>query len=327
LLPKAILFPMLVPAAAALATFALLALALRSQRALPLDHPNERSLHAEPVPRIGGVAIFAAVIPALVLLAWQPLVTALAAALALVSFVDDRRGLPIALRFSVHAIAAAVFVLSQLSDLPVAAQLALILAVIWLANLYNFMDGADGLAGGMALVGFGAYAVAAGLHADNVLAAAAATLALCAGAFLVFNFHPAKVFMGDAGAVPYGFLAAAIGLTGWRADYWPLWFPLLVFSPFIVDASATLARRLLRGERFWEAHRSHYYQRLVQLGWGHRTTAIAELALMILCALVALYASSASQQTQMLALSAAALVYLALALAVDRAWKLHERAL
>jgi UDP-N-acetylmuramyl pentapeptide phosphotransferase/UDP-N-acetylglucosamine-1-phosphate transferase len=202
----------------------------------------------------------------------------------------------------------------------------LVLAVMWMTNLYNFMDGSDGLAGGMALFGFGTYAVGAWLGGDVNLAAACASLAACAAAFLVFNFHPARVFMGDAGSVPYGFLAGAIGLAGWHEGLWPPWFPVLAFSPFVADASVTLARRMLRGEKFWRPHRTHYYQRLVQLGWGHRRTALAEYALMLACGTLALAASRAAPAVQAAVLAAAAALYLALATAVDRAWKAFRHA-
>jgi UDP-N-acetylmuramyl pentapeptide phosphotransferase/UDP-N-acetylglucosamine-1-phosphate transferase len=316
----------LIPIAAALATAGLLVWLLRDGRALPLDHPNDRSLHARPVPRVGGVAIFAAAIPALLLAQWSPLAVLLAAALALVSFLDDRSDLPIAVRFGAHAAAAAAFVLVALEGLPLALVPVLVLAVMWMTNLYNFMDGSDGLAGGMALFGFGTYAAGAWMAGDVRLAAACATLAACAAAFLAFNFHPARVFMGDAGSVPYGFLAGAIGLSGWHAGYWPLWFPVVAFAPFVVDASITLARRVLRGEKFWRPHRSHYYQRLVQLGWGHRRTALVEYALMLVCGVVALAASRAAPATQAMVLAALATLYLVLAAAVDRAWKAHAHA-
>jgi len=133
--------------------------------------------------------------------------------------------------------------------------------------------------------------------------------------------------MGDAGSIPLGFLAAALGLVGWHADHWPLWFPVLVFSPFAVDASITLARRLLRGEAFWRAHRSHYYQRLVQLGWGHRNTALAEYALMAGCGATALWALGQPPTVQWAALATIALAYVALAAAVDVAWRRHTRTL
>jgi UDP-N-acetylmuramyl pentapeptide phosphotransferase/UDP-N-acetylglucosamine-1-phosphate transferase len=310
-----------VPLAAAVATALMLVALLRRGEALPLDHPNERSLHALPIPRIGGVAVFAAAIPGLLVTGWSPLVALLAAGLAALSFLDDRSGLPIAVRFGAHALAAGIFVIVALPDLPPVVAAILAVGVVWMTNLYNFMDGSDGLAGGMALFGFGAYAVGAALAGDAPLASACATLAACAAAFLLFNFHPARVFMGDAGSVTYGFLSGAIGLAGWHAGHWPLWFPLLVFSPFVVDASVTLVRRMLRGERFWRPHRTHYYQRLVQLGWGHRRTALAEYALMAACAALALWAGRTSAAAQAASLAAVGAAYVLLAAWVDRAWK------
>jgi UDP-N-acetylmuramyl pentapeptide phosphotransferase/UDP-N-acetylglucosamine-1-phosphate transferase len=106
--------------------------------------------------------------------------------------------------------------------------------------------------------------------------------------------------MGDVGSSLLGMSAAAFSLWADREGYFPLWVALLVFSPFIVDATVTLLRRLGRGERVWEAHKSHYYQRLVQLGWGHRRTVLAEYVLMAACALsafVALYAPVAARWT------------------------------
>jgi UDP-N-acetylmuramyl pentapeptide phosphotransferase/UDP-N-acetylglucosamine-1-phosphate transferase len=238
-----------------------------------------------------------------------------------VSFLDDRSHLPIGVRFAAHAVAAVVFVALALPDLHPIWQAAAVLAVIWTTNLYNFMDGSDGLAGGMTLFGFTAYALGAWLAGDGVFAALAAGVAAAAAAFLAFNFPPARVFMGDAGAIPLGFLAATLGLLGWREGYWPIWFPVLVFSPFVLDASITLARRVLRGERFWVAHKIHYYQRLVQLGWGHRNTALAEYALMAVCGGVALWALGQQAATQWTALGAMAAVYAALAAAIDLAWR------
>jgi UDP-N-acetylmuramyl pentapeptide phosphotransferase/UDP-N-acetylglucosamine-1-phosphate transferase len=191
---------------------------------------------------------------------------------------------------------------------------------MWMTNLYNFMDGSDGLAGGMALFGFAAYALGGWISGDLVLATVSASVAAAAAAFLVFNFPPARVFMGDAGSIPLGFLAAALGLAGWRQGLWPLGFPLLVFSPFIVDASMTLARRILRGERFWRAHKTHYYQRVVQLGWGHRDTALAEYLLMAVCGAAALWSLGQPHAVQLAVLGGALLLYGALAVAIDLAW-------
>jgi UDP-N-acetylmuramyl pentapeptide phosphotransferase/UDP-N-acetylglucosamine-1-phosphate transferase len=317
----------LVPAAAALACAALILLLLNRREKLPLDRPNERSLHAVPVPRIGGLGIVAGSLVAFVLAGAAPLIAASMAALAAVSYLDDRSHLPAALRFAMHGIAAAVFVLVTLSDVHPAGQALIVVAIVWMTNLYNFMDGSDGLAGGMAVFGFSAYALAAWLAGDLVFTTVAAGIAASAAVFLAFNFHPAKVFMGDAGSIPLGFLAAVLGLFGWHAGHWPLWFPVLVFSPFVVDASVTLMRRLLRGEPFWRPHRTHYYQRLVQLGWGHRNTALAEYALMAACGAAALWALGQPPTVQWVALAALSLVYVALTAAVDAAWRRHARTL
>jgi UDP-N-acetylmuramyl pentapeptide phosphotransferase/UDP-N-acetylglucosamine-1-phosphate transferase len=165
---------------------------------------------------------------------------------------------------------------------------------VWMTNLYNFMDGSDGLAGGMALFGFSMYGIA-GLMGDNdVFAMMNFTIGAAALGFLYNNFHPAKVFMGDAGSIPLGFLAAGMGLWGWQQGLWAAWFPFLVFSPFIVDASVTLVKRTLRGVKITEAHREHYYQRLIQMGWGHRNVALIEYVLMLAAGISAL---SALQQS------------------------------
>jgi len=315
----------LVPVAAALASISVILLLLRRSDQLPLDHPNERSLHVRPVPRVGGVGILSGTLLAFALLRAEPLLAALVAALGVMSYLDDRSHLPIAARFGAHALAAAVFVLAAAPDMHPAWQAVLAVATMWLTNLYNFMDGSDGLAGGMALFGFGACALGAWLAGDAVFAVVAASVAAAAAGFLVFNFPPAKVFMGDAGSIPLGFLAAALGILGWHAGYWPLWFPVLVFSPFIIDASLTLARRLLRGERVWRAHRSHYYQRLVQLGWGHRNTALAEYALMAACGGLALWALGQPLALQWATVGVTIVAYLVLAALVDLAWRRHSR--
>ena len=250
---------------------------------MPMDRPNARSLHAQAVPRSGGVGIVAGLGVA-VLLAEVPGITVLLAActgLAVVSFADDVVGLPTHWRLLAHMLAAACLLLFGL-DRPVELihLLWLLPAVVWMTNLYNFMDGSDGLAGGMALFGFGALGIAAWLGGDAGIAGMALSLAAGAAAFLRFNFPPARVFMGDVGSIPLGFMAAGLALMGWQRELWSLSFPLLVFSPFIVDATTTLVRRVLKREKIWLAHKQHYYQRLIRLGWGHRKTVLAEYALM-----------------------------------------------
>jgi UDP-N-acetylmuramyl pentapeptide phosphotransferase/UDP-N-acetylglucosamine-1-phosphate transferase len=312
---------LIAPLAAGIASLALLPLLIRS-RMLPQDLPNQRSLHAAPVPRSGGMAI---VLPALVagwLLAPDlRLALGCAAVLALLSFADDLRPIPPAARLIAHVAAAAVLVLTEFGELPFALSLTAILALVWMTNLYNFMDGSDGLAGGMAVAGFGCYAVIAAIAGNTEFAMACASIAACSLAFLTFNFPPARIFMGDMGSVPLGFLAAALGAYGWNQALWSAFLPMLVFSPFIVDASLTLARRLARGEKVWLPHRGHYYQRLVRMGAGHRNTALAEYALMAAAAGTAITMVQLSTAMQFGLLLTWCVVYAALAVTIDRRWR------
>ncbi len=220
--------------------------------------------------------------------------------LVAISFLDDYRGIPIKWRILTHGWAACIILQASYMpttfDLPglvlplpawIAISLTLLFAV-WMINLYNFMDGMDGFAGGMATIGFSALAWLGWANAG--FAAFCLIVAAASAGFLVHNFPPAKIFLGDTGSTALGFLAAAFSLWGAKDGLFPFWVALLVFSPFIVDATVTLLRRLLRGEKVWEAHRSHYYQRLVLLGWGHRRTVLTEYALMLACAGFALLA-------------------------------------
>jgi len=289
-----------------------------------LDHPNPRSLHEAPLPRTGGLGLHAGAQLALAILApnlpaalWAGFIV-----LLLVSFWDDVRGIPAAARLAAHLAVCALFVAAVLPReygmLPAAAAA---LAIAWMANLYNFMDGSDGLAGGMALIGFSIYGAAAWLAGSSEFALVNFCIAAAAAAFLVFNFHPARIFLGDAGSVPLGFLAAALGLVGWLQGDWTGWFPVLVFAPFIVDASVTLARRCLRREKVWQAHREHFYQKLVRLGWGHRRTALAEYALMAASGVLALAALALPAGLQAVLLAGAAGAYLLIMVSIERAWR------
>ncbi len=313
------------PSAFVLALIALAALLSPRGRRFALDRPNERSLHERAVPRTGGFASLAGASVALAFGAgalWLPL--ALAALLAMLSFADDLLGLPSALRFVAH-LAAAIALVAFAYGSWSAASVLLVLALAWSANLYNFMDGADGLAGGMGGIGFGAYAAAAQACGAGALAAASAALAGACAAFLIFNFHPARIFMGDVGSVPLGFLAAALGLAGWRAGCWSRWFPLLCFGPFAGDATLTLVRRIVRREPAWRAHRDHYYQRLVRMGFGHRGTAFIEYAAMAGCAGAALFARDTPATFQWAVFAGASAALLAVALWVDARWARHLR--
>ncbi len=259
---------------------------LRQPGRLPSDRPNHRSLHLRAKPRGGGTAIWlgwlAACAIALPSQAWLPPLMML----IVVSLWDDWKSLPAAPRLLVHVAAGALWIALAAQSVNVAIAL---IAIVWMANLFNFMDGSDGMAAAMALFGFGAYAVAG---AASGSAGVTATVALVAAIvpFFFFNFPPARVILGDVGAVPLGFLAAVFGIEGWQSGAWPAWFPVLVFYPFIADATVTLARRLLCRRRVWEAHNEHYYQKLVRMGFGHAGTLALYAALMAGTSLSALAA-------------------------------------
>ena len=295
---------------------------------LALDRPNMRSLHEIPIPRTGGIGLHAGILLAFGIIA-PNLPLALAGALGLlyvISLLDDMGGIAARWRFAVHLVAAGIFSFSVvLGDFGLIAALAATVAIAWMANLYNFMDGSDGLAGGMALFGFSFYGIAAWCSGSTEFALVNFSVAAAAAAFLVFNFPPARIFMGDVGSVPLGFLAGTFGLLGWLQRDWSWWFPLLIFSPFIVDASVTLARRLWRREKVWEAHREHYYQHMVQLGLGHRRTALLWYALMVGIGVSALWGLQWAAAGQTLMLFAWLAIYAALMIIIDGRWMKRRR--
>jgi UDP-N-acetylmuramyl pentapeptide phosphotransferase/UDP-N-acetylglucosamine-1-phosphate transferase len=311
----------LLPGAAAFAVSAWLARQLWRTPALAvrmLDLPNERSLHRGPVPRTGGMALWGGLLAAgaVALGAGMPVTSdwawlaVAAVVVAAVSFLDDRRGVPPHYRFIAHLAAALVLFWGgvdwSLLELPGLAWwmpdvLALplsVLFVVWMINLYNFMDGMDGFAAGMAVFGFGAFAVLGARGGDAAFTLGNTAIAAAAGGFLLSNFPPARIFLGDLGSATLGLLAAAMSLIGSQRGLFPLWVAWLAFSPFIVDATWTLVRRLVGGERIWTAHRSHHYQRLVLAGWGQRATLLRSYLLMAACGATAVTARGMSQRDQ-----------------------------
>jgi len=168
----------------------------------------------------------------------------------------------------------------------------------------------DGFAGGMAAFGFGTFAVMGWTAGHDAFLAVSLIIAAASAGFLFFNFPPARIFMGDVGSSTLGLLAATLSLWGVRDGIFPFWIAFLVFSPFIVDATVTLFRRLLRGDKIWQAHKTHFYQRLVQAGWGHRKTVLFEYAIMLGCAVTSLWSLRAPAQIQLAAFSGWAVAYL-----------------
>ncbi|MCP5159171.1 MAG: glycosyltransferase family 4 protein [Gammaproteobacteria bacterium] len=292
-----------------------------------LDHPNDRSLHQYPIPRTGGLAVLGGgLVGGVLLMLFVPGTHVLLMALPFgllpliaVSWLDDRWGIAVGWRFSIHLWTAVSLLLADLAPhalnlpglswpLPAwVASILTVLFVVWMINLYNFMDGMDGFAGGMAVIGFSTLAWLG--QADAGLAGVCWMVAATSAGFLVCNFPPARIFLGDIGSTTLGFLAAVCSLWGHHVGLFPIWVAILVFSPFIVDATVTLLRRLWHGEKIWEAHRNHYYQRLVLLGWGHRYTVLVEYVLMLACAASALLAVHLSPAGQTLLVGGWLLMY------------------
>lgn len=316
-----------------------------------LDEPNERSLHENATPRTGGLAILLSLAAGLAAAyaaaraGWVDGVLAAGAVqltshdfvavgiattfLAGMSLVDDIRNVSPLVRFAVQVLAAAGLVWG--ADFTIASfwvpgygPLALGLAaypitllfIVWMANLYNFMDGMDGLAGGMAVVGFGVMGALAIVNGGPGIGVVAIAVAAAAAGFLYFNYPPARIFMGDVGAVPLGFLVASLAVKANRELVLGLWVPLILFSPFIADATVVVVRRALRGERIWEAHREHYYQRLVLAGWSHRKTLWAEYAAMACCAGIGVFYKQGIERGRFVLTTLVGLAYLALAFGV-----------
>lgn len=262
---------------------------------LSLDTPNERSLHTIPTPRLGGVGILTGSVTGIVLLCLNMgLLTEIAFIgtgvflVSTISLCDDFFNLSRGGRFFVHLLATGALIAGIAWGHESSVLLAFyVIATIWMINLYNFMDGMDGFSGGMALIGFLSLGLAAFVQGSIFFAAANFVVAAASAGFLIFNLPPAKIFMGDVGSATLGFLAAGFSIWGVRDLIFPLWFPFLIFSPFIVDATVTILRRAFNGEKIWLPHRKHFYQRLVLNGWSHRKTVFCEYILMLACSVSA----------------------------------------
>jgi UDP-N-acetylmuramyl pentapeptide phosphotransferase/UDP-N-acetylglucosamine-1-phosphate transferase len=299
--PNLLLSAAVVAATGLLACLGTRALIPLLRRGAVLDHPNERSLHAAPTPRGGGIALVAAI-----LLAWltliavgavapRPLVVMSGAALlAAISWIDDLHGLSPGPRLLAQfaAIGGGMAGLIPAGPAfqgwltPGLDAVAAGLLWLWFVNLFNFMDGIDGLAGSEAVaIAVGLVLLAAwGAGSDPGHAVLAATTAAASFGFLVWNWAPARIFLGDVGSVPLGYLLGYLLLEVAARGFWKIALILPLY--FLADATLTLARRLARGERVWRAHREHFYQRAVQRGLGHGAVVrrvIAADLILILC--------------------------------------------
>ncbi|MDA0261772.1 MAG: glycosyltransferase family 4 protein [Proteobacteria bacterium] len=248
-----------------------------------LDVPNPRSSHSEPKPRGGGIAVVGSIamvwvtwsilggVPA----GWSPLLAGLAF-LALVSWADDVRGMPVWVRLGAHVAAVAGGV-SLLADGEMVFQgwlplwldrVAAAIAWLWFLNLYNFMDGIDGITAVETIsIGGGLFVVATVTSSGHPAAALALVMAAAAAGFLPWNWSPARVFLGDVGSVPLGYLCGWLLLSAAVEGWWGVALILPLY--YLADATITLARRLVRRERIWQAHANHFYQQAARRVASH----------------------------------------------------------
>ncbi len=258
-----------------------------------LDIPNARSSHHQPTPRGGGLAVVCVFLFSVPVFFLMGLMTSgelcaflgSGALVAVVGFMDDRRHIPAPLRLAAHFLAAAwgLFWLGGMPALPMINLVQVpgmgsvlgLFYLVWLLNLYNFMDGIDGLAGIEAISVCAGGGLLYWLAGNNAHYWPLAILAMAVAGFLCWNFPPAKIFMGDAGS---GFLGLVLGLfsiqAAWSAPQF-FWSWLILLGVFIVDATWTLLHRLLGGEKFYEAHRSHAYQRAARRFGAHKPVSLA----------------------------------------------------
>jgi Fuc2NAc and GlcNAc transferase len=266
-----------------------------------LDHPNERSSHTVPTPHGGGVAIVVSCLLLAVTLAalgWiepRMFIATLGASaiVAVLGFLDDRSSVPARWRFLGHAAAAAwvvywldrvpqVPVFGTLVDLHFAGPLIASFYIVWMINLFNFMDGIDGIASVEAITSALGGALLWWLAGSGSGWMLALVFASCVGGFLLWNFPPAKIFMGDAGSGFLGLMVALLSLWCGQSTPHLFWAWLILIGCFMVDGTTTLVRRVLRGDKFNEAHRSHGYQYAARQFGAHRPVTLAVGAINLL---------------------------------------------
>ena len=279
-----------------------LVLRLLRRRAI-LDVPNQRSSHSEPTPRGGGIAVVASIAAVAIVWAvvgvlpatWWPLLAALAG-LVLISGADDIRSMPVWLRLTVH-LACVVTGVSLLAEYQLVFQgllplwldrLLTILAWLWFINLYNFMDGIDGITCGetIAICG-GLFAVSFVATSDTPIPALALVVAAASAGFLPWNWSPARIFLGDVGSVGLGYICGWLLLVTAADGQWGVALILPLY--YLADATLTLVRRAVRLEPLWRAHASHFYQRASQRIGSHTrvTLTIATANLLLIGAAIA----------------------------------------
>lgn len=270
-----------------------------AERSGMIAQPGERQSHDVATPTGGGLGlIFSIVVTSLCLqfvlpipvFWWQNLLPGILL-LAIVGWRDDKYPVSSLLRLLVQ-LAVSFWLLGfgwlqfTLRDVGMFASATVV--IVWLMNLYNFMDGSDGMAGFQGVFAGLVMAVAFQTGEQYAMALLALAVAAACAGFLPLNFPPARVFMGDVASVPLGFIFASFAVYGVQTGSMSLSVSILVMSVFIIDATLTLLTRVLCGERWYTAHAQHVYQRLIAQGWSHRRVLVAYQAINVILVLPAI---------------------------------------
>ena len=273
-----------------------LAIALKSGM---IVHPGERQSHQHATPTGGGLGIVISIVATATCLElilslpdfWWKNVLPGVLLLTIVGWRDDRLPVSALLRLLIQ-LAVSIWLLGfgwwEISIREIVIFAVSLLAMVWLMNVYNFMDGSNGMAGFQGVFAGLAMAVLFQIDGEYAMAIIAVTVAAACAGFLPLNFPRAKVFMGDVSSVPLGFIFASLAFYGTQTGSLGLPLSILIMSVFLVDATLTLLSRAFRGERWYTAHAQHVYQRLIAKGWSHHRVLVIYQSINVLLVLPAI---------------------------------------
>jgi UDP-N-acetylmuramyl pentapeptide phosphotransferase/UDP-N-acetylglucosamine-1-phosphate transferase len=288
-----------------------------------IDEPNVRSSHVTSTLRGGGIGILGVLCGGFFFVAlgeWGWTGAAFVISVALiggVSFFDDRSPLAWQVRFAVHFFAAGIMLGGLIADAGFSHSTLMLMGVVVLvghANAFNFMDGINGIASAQAVVtglGTALLSIRYGVEAGHPAVVLSVIVAGAAAGFVPHNFPRARMFMGDTGSVPLGFSLAALALWLGVGEGWPLFLSIAILHVnFVMDTALTMARRAWDGHRLHDAHREHFYQRLVRAGWSHTSVTGIESGLQVLVVLGAVAAVGQGVRAQVFAAGATLVLWL-----------------
>ena len=304
-----LVFALLLLLLGSLVSYSLLSFLLRQNSSILVpDTPNSRSLHSQVVPKGGGlviiistvslIGIYQAIYQSIAVM--HVLIALLVGCIAVLGWIDDRHNLRIRTRIIMQIVIACamVYLLARLQGINIAGYhlelpdwllfVSIVVWVVWMTNLFNFMDGIDGLVSTQSTIA--TVVLACWFYQEDAPNLVLLNMTL-AGALVGFSFHnwrPASVFLGDIGSLTLGIYFAVMGIIGWTVYRLPVEAFMLLYGVMFCDATVTLMVRILRRERWWEAHSSHFYQRLVRLGYNHAQ--VTSLAVMV-TACLSIYAT------------------------------------